>query len=223
MFQDQYVDLAAYTELRQINPRFHRTAGMWEQDALVLCLKVIQVGPVAMFVGGDAMAGPMDKVISITCPGDHPPDDIIDLPPFDGSIGCQTFPHKSDAGISRPAHNLEDVTLALRNLVASSGEGYPGIVSVDGTRAWQMRPEVEEYQIATLNGTVCCARRLVVRVAAMCIGSHNSCFRHQSGLLNHTNKALLHAIFVQFSAITQVLAELCKEAVLHGNQSPSSF
>src|SRR5437588_10574342 len=67
MFQDQHVDLAAYTEFRQINPRFHRTAGMWEQDALVLCLKVIQVGPVAMFVGGDAMAGPMDKVIGITC------------------------------------------------------------------------------------------------------------------------------------------------------------
>src|SRR5690348_9735824 len=108
MFQDQHVDLAAYAELREINSWFHRTASMWKQDTCVLCLKVVQVGPVAMFVGGDAMTSPMDEIVGITCPGDHPPDDIIDLPPFDGSSGCQTFPYKSDAGISRPAHNLED-------------------------------------------------------------------------------------------------------------------
>src|SRR5947209_267180 len=113
-----------------------------------------------MFVGGNAMAGAMHEVIGITGLSNYSADDIIDLPPFDGHPCCQMFPHKSNASIPRTTHNLEDVPLALGNLMASSGKGHPGIVSVDSARIRQMCPEVEEYQVATLNGAVRCACRL---------------------------------------------------------------
>src|SRR5882672_12551175 len=59
---DQHVDLAAHSELRQVNTGLDREAGIGQDAALVVDLKIVHVGAISMNFGADRMAGAVNEI-----------------------------------------------------------------------------------------------------------------------------------------------------------------
>src|SRR5437763_284857 len=95
--------------------------------------------------GPNAMAGTMDKEVTITRLGNDVACHIINLTAFDTLARCETLTCKSNGCVASVAHNFEYLTLVCGNLVACSSEGDPSIVSIDGISCGKTAPEIEEH------------------------------------------------------------------------------
>src|SRR5258706_11684442 len=150
--------------------------------------------------GIDAMSGAMHKVIGVACVGYHSTGDIIDLAALNSLTCLQLFANEGNGGVTRSRHNVEDSKVAMRNLFAGTGKSHPGIVGVDGFRFWHVRPEVEEDQVATLDGAVLLASRSIMGIADIGVDGYMYIGLDQSQLFDQCQETLLHAVFIHCCA-----------------------
>lgn len=183
MLEDEQVYFTTDTELWEINAWLNGAAGAWEQDAVVLCFIVVEVGAVGVDRGADAVTGTMDKVVREASLGDYRASDVVYLPALDGLIFRQPLTHEGDGRVSCSFDNLEHFALAERDLFNGASEGHPGIVGVDCARVGQVRPEVEEDQVAALYGTVIGGSGFVVGVAGIGVDGYMRGLGDGAGLL----------------------------------------
>src|SRR5579875_155118 len=162
---DQQVNLATNAELWQIDAWLDGAARRWEQKALILRLKIVEVGAIAVNGCVNVVPSAMHVVIAVAGSGDDRARDIIDLAALNAPALLQLLAHEMDGGVTRPAHDIEDFKLAFRNLLASAGKSHPRVIGIDGARLRQVCPEVEKYQVATLDGAMLLSGRPVMRIA----------------------------------------------------------
>ena len=71
---------AAHTEFRKVDSRLHGEAGVGQNQAIVVGLEVVEIGSVAMGLGGDAVPGAMSEVFCETGVAYHCAGGIVRLP-----------------------------------------------------------------------------------------------------------------------------------------------
>src|SRR5450631_891375 len=76
----QHVYFAAYSKIREVDARFHGEASVGPDQALVVGFEVVQVGPVAVSLGRDAVSRPMSEVLPKASVADHSAGRVVGLP-----------------------------------------------------------------------------------------------------------------------------------------------
>src|SRR5258708_5428050 len=177
--------------------------------ALVLCLKIVEVGPVAVIRGADVMASAMHKERSIAGIYDDLARDVIRRAAAYWLTCGQALANKGNAGITRVTHNGKDLPLARGDLLAGPGETHPGVIGENSARTRQMRPEVEQHQVAAPNRALSQFAGIIVGIASIAVHGHQWAIgKHQALHSNQCREALLHAIFVKGGVLAQILAQL---------------
>src|SRR5690242_19011774 len=125
---DQHVEFAPHAKFWQVDAWFDRAASLGQEQAFVARLKVLKVGTIAVFGGGDAMSCAMHKGVAIASLLNDASHAIIDFTTLNLLTRLDTLTHKSDASIPRCAYDLKDLALVRRDLVLRSYKGHPGII-----------------------------------------------------------------------------------------------
>src|SRR5262249_42736077 len=126
------IDLAADSELGQVNPRLNRETGPRHHPSFLARLQVVHVGAVAMRLLPDGVAGTMDEVLSITGLVDDRARGVIHLPPLEGSLPGKGLFHAVEPRVTRRGHDVEDLRVHLGYLLANECDA--GKVAVDRAR-----------------------------------------------------------------------------------------
>src|SRR5215469_13676333 len=161
----QHIYFAAYAEFRQVNARFDGKAAARKNAALVVNFEIIHVGTVAVDVGGNGMAGAVNKVLAVSGLGDGLTHRIIHLPPRDLPSGSNGILDKLDSSITRRPHHLEDFLDAIGHRVAD--ETGPSDVVIHRVGHVLFAPDVEQNPIAFADRRRGGLFRPVMRVAAV--------------------------------------------------------
>ena len=219
VLEDEQVYFTTDTELWQIDAWLDGAAGVWEQDAVILCFIVVEVGAVAVEDGADVVAGTVDEVVRVVSLGDYRAGDVVYLPALDGLVIRQPLAYEGDGRVSCSFDDFEDFALAEGDLFTGACEGHPGIVGVDCARVGQVRPEVEEDQVTALDGAVIGGGGFVVRVAGVGVDGYVRDIGDGACLLQEGEKALLDAVFIEWLIRTQPVAKFLEEGVLGGDDA----
>src|SRR5262249_51882374 len=153
----------------QIDAWLDRAAGAVQQGTLILCLKIVDIGPVAVISGIDVVACAVYEVVAIARLCNDAAHHIIDLTPLYSRASRQPFAYQGDAAIACPRHNLKYRGVTQGYVIRRPGKGHPGVIRVNGVRLGETRPEVEKSQVAPLNGIGSGRARLVMRIAGVTI------------------------------------------------------
>src|SRR6266700_1036340 len=108
---DQDVDLTAHAELRQIDTRLDGKARIGDDLALVLGLKVVHVGAVAVHRHADGVPGAVDKIFSVPSGADALARGLVHFPAGDLPFAGESFLDFLYASIPRRRHNIKDLNL----------------------------------------------------------------------------------------------------------------
>src|SRR5688572_29801300 len=154
----------------------------------------------------------MDEVLTVAFAGDELAGGLIDLPAGDLAPGLGRFLHGAHANVARIAHDLEDLAMAIAGGLAD--EAAPGDVVEDGAGLDELGPDVEQNEVAFLDGLRGGGTRLVVRVAAVRVHAHDGrVFGHQALAPEGLQDPLLHQVLIG-AAVAHATADLL-EALGH--------
>src|SRR5579884_423275 len=105
-----------------------------------------------MLGGADTVAGAMPKVGAIARAADDAACHIIDRASLHALARRQPLAYEGDGGVACLPHHVKDGFMARRNLLARPGESHPRVIGKNGLLARQVRPEIEEDEIAAPDG-----------------------------------------------------------------------
>ena len=119
---------------------------------------------------------------------------VIDLEAADLAFGRSGLFHFGDGSVAGVADNVEDVADPIRRLAAETG---PGDVVVNGVRAVEFGPHIEEDQVAGFHRGVGSGTRLVVGVTRMRVNADDGAVvRDQAGGAKSFENEIAHRYFV---------------------------
>src|SRR5215472_3662723 len=129
-----HIHLAADTELAgKVDAGLDGEAGVGQQDALIVCLEIVQMRAVAVQFTGDVMTGAVREKIAEPSVADDVAGGVVGLPAGDGGVGGVGLFDGGDGGVAGLAHDGEDVALVVGGLAAD--DAGPGDVVPDGIGA----------------------------------------------------------------------------------------
>src|SRR5579884_1806327 len=170
----------------------------------------------------DVVAGTVHEVVAIARSGNYRTCHVIHLASLNALTSCQLCAYESDGSIACFAYNFKYLALVQGKFIRRAGEGHPGIVGINGVGLWETCPEIKQDQVAALNRIGRSGTRLIVWIAGVAIDPDNGRFRcHQTGILDESQKTLLHLVFVQCYAVAQIVTELSEERIFSRDQSSS--
>src|SRR5262249_6365798 len=112
---DVDIDLAAHAELRQVDAWLNREASPRQDTAFLARPEVVHVGPVAVRLLSDRVAGTMHEVRPVPHLVDDVPGRIVHLPTLQRLLRGEGALDAVDAGVASPPHDLEDLLVARRH------------------------------------------------------------------------------------------------------------
>ncbi len=147
-----HVDLVADTELAgEVEAGFDGEAGVGQDEALVVRLEVVEVGSVAVELGGDVVAGAVREVVGETRIADDGARGVVGLPACDESVGGEGLLDDGNGRVAGVADGREDELLAVGGLAVddtSPGDVVPDRLGVAG----ELCPDVDEDEVAAADG-----------------------------------------------------------------------
>src|SRR6516164_11542481 len=139
------VDLTPHAEFGQVDSRLNRKASARDDLAVVTCLEIIHIRPIAVDVFADGVARAVDEVLSVTMGSDDPARRVVHHVAVNRLALLYGLFHEIHSRITCLSHNIEDLCAAVRHQVLY--EPRPGNIEIHRSRPAALAPHVEENEV----------------------------------------------------------------------------
>src|SRR6185369_3333294 len=200
------VDLQAHSEVAgQVDAGLDREAGHRHQAAGVVGLQVVHVGALAVVRGADGVPGAVEEVLAVAGFLDHRARRVVDLEAADRLVRIAAL-HQLPGGVAGARDVGEDLVLAVGG--RGSTDAAPGDVGVDARRLLLLGPQVDEQEVAGLDGFAVAGTGLVVRIGAVGVDADDRiALAPHPGLREGVDDPALHGVLVHHVAAAEDLAD----------------
>ena len=123
-----------------------------------------------MDLSADGVSGAVREELAVTGVDDDLARSVIDLPAADLFVGRNRCCCHLQASIAGFGHNVEYLLMARGGSSADTG---PCDVVINGIRVIELRPHIDEHEVAILDGSIVLTRRPIVRIARVRVASHD--------------------------------------------------